>query len=77
MSLAILNNEMVEAKYKSHNILPMVLERNSKVEHDNKWHTYCERISQLENQRGQSLSMIRFQCMLVLLDKIQVNHTIH
>ena len=47
MYLAILNNEMVKAKYKIHHILTIVLEGGAKVEYDNKWQTYRERISQL------------------------------
>ena len=44
MSLAILSNEIVEAEYIIHHILPIVLEGNDKVEHDNKWRTYRESI---------------------------------
>ena len=71
MSLAILNNEILEAGYKSHHILPIVLELYAKVEHDNKWRTYRERIAQLENKFGHGLSMIRGQCMQVLLDNMK------
>ena len=35
-SLAILNNEIVEAEYKIHHILPIVLEGDAKVYHFNK-----------------------------------------
>ena len=45
--LAILNNEIVEAEYKIHHILPIVLEGDAKVEHDNTWRTYCEIIAQI------------------------------
>ena len=72
MSLAILNNEIMEAEYKSHHMLPIVLERDAKLDHGNKWRTYCERISQLKKQHGQALYMIRGRDMQVLLDKI--NH---
>ena len=34
--LSIFNNEIVEAAYKSHHILPIVLEGVSKVNNDNK-----------------------------------------
>ena len=44
MSLAILNNEIVWAKYKIQRILPIVLEGDAKVEHDNAWWTYCDMI---------------------------------
>ena len=47
ISLAILNNEIVESRYKSNHILPIVLEDDAKVEHGNKWRTYPERIPQL------------------------------
>ena len=47
ISLAIFNNEIVEADYKSHHILPIVLEGDDKLDHDNKCQTYFERITQL------------------------------
>ena len=47
ISLTILNNEIMEADYKSHNILPIVMEGDTKVDHDNKCRTYCERVIQL------------------------------
>ena len=53
MSLATLNNEVLEAKYKRQHIIPIVMEGDAKVEHDNEWWTYRERNSGLENQRGQ------------------------
>ena len=67
-SLYILNNEVVEYEYKIHQILTIVLEGDFKVEHDNKWRTYCEIIAQLEKQLVQTFSIIRGQCMQVLLD---------
>ena len=69
MSLAILNNEIVEAEYKSHPIIPIDLEGYDKLEHNNKWRKYCERVVKSGKQRGQELSMIRGQCMQVFLDK--------
>ena len=36
MSVDILNNEITESKYKSRQILPIVLEGDDKVEHGNK-----------------------------------------
>jgi hypothetical protein len=39
--------------------------------HYNEWRTYRERASRLEKQRGQAFSMIRGQCMQVLLDKMK------
>ena len=60
-SLAILNNEIMEAEHKRHFILPIVLEGDSKIEHDNEWQTYRERNSQLERQNRKEFSMIRGQ----------------
>ena len=71
MSLAITNNEIVESKYKSYHILPIVLYGDAKVEHENKLRKYCERITKLEKQYEQAFSMIRVHCMKVLLDKIK------
>ena len=47
MTLAVLDNEIMESEYKRKQIPPMFLEGNSKVEHDNEWQTYHERNSQL------------------------------
>ena len=47
------------------------MEGDAKVDHENEWQTYCERNSQLDNQRGQALSMLRGQLMQVILDKIK------
>ena len=66
MSLAILNNEITEAKYKSRLFLHIVLEGDAKVEHGNKWRKYRERISHLDKKRGYSFSMIRGQCIHLL-----------
>ena len=61
----------MEDQYKSHHILPIVLDVDAKVEHGNKWRTYRERITQLYNQYGQAFSTIRGQCMQVLLDNMK------
>ena len=61
----------MEARYKSKHILTIVLEGDAKVDHENEWQTYCERNSQLDNQRGQALSMLRGQLMQVIIDKIK------
>ena len=58
MSLAIINNKIVEAKYKIQCILPIVLEGDVKVENENEWRTYCVRKSQLEKQRTHALYII-------------------
>ena len=47
------------------------MEGDNKVEHENKWQTYCERNSQLENQRGKASSMLRGQLMEVIIYKIK------
>ena len=44
---SILNNEIVEAEYKSQNILPIFIEGDDKVDHGKKWRTYTERNSKL------------------------------
>ena len=70
MTLAVLDNEIMESEYKRKQIPPMFLEGNSKVEHDNEWQTYHERNSQLQKQSDQAFSMIQGKCMQVLLDKM-------
>ena len=57
-SLDILNNEIVEAEYESHHILPIVLDGDSKIEHGNKWRTYRKRIEILDKQRVQVLEQV-------------------
>ena len=71
MFLDILNNEIVEAKYKIHHTIPIVMQVDAKVAYDNKWRTYCEIISQLEKQHGQTFYMLRVQCIQVLLDNMK------
>ena len=51
----------MESRYKSKHILTIVLEGDSKLDHENEWQTYFEMNSQLEDQRGQALSMLRGQ----------------
>ena len=63
----------MESEYKSHHILLIVLENDVKVEHENKWRTYCERITQIEKQSGQTLSIIGVHYMQVILDKTNHN----
>ena len=71
MYLAILKSVIVEAKYKIQHILPIVMEGDARVEHDNEYWTYCESNSRLDNQRGQAFYMIRGQWMQVILDKMK------
>ena len=57
----------MEDDYKSKLIIPIVMEGDSKVEHDNEWRTYREINPQLEKQHGKAFSIIRGQCMQVLI----------
>ena len=52
---------MMESRYKSKHILHIVMEGDAKVDHENEWQKFCERNSQLYNQRGQALSILRGQ----------------
>jgi hypothetical protein len=71
MLLAILDNEIDEAIYQATLALPIKLDDMEQTHHYNEWRTYRERTSRLEKQRGQAFSMIRGQCMQVLLDKMK------
>jgi hypothetical protein len=71
MLLALLDNEIEEADYQATLQLPIHLDESEKTEHDNAWRTYRERNTRLATQRGQAFSMIRGQCMQVLLDKMK------
>jgi hypothetical protein len=71
MNLALLDNEIEEAAYQLSVPLPMRLDESEATLYHNDWRTYRERSSRLEKQRGQAFSMIRGQCMQVLLDKMK------
>ena len=71
MLLALLDNEIDEATYQATLALPIKLDDMEQTHHYNEWRTYRERTSRLEKQRGQAFSMIRGQCMQVLLDKMK------
>jgi hypothetical protein len=71
MLLAFLDNEIDEATYQATLALPVKLDDMEQTHHNNEWRTYRERTSRLEKQRGQAFSMIRGQCMQVLLDKMK------
>ena len=71
MSLAELENEIEEAEYQATLDLPIKLTDEESTQYSNEWRTYRERTSRLEKQRGQAFSMIRGQCMQVLLDKMK------
>ena len=71
MFLVILNNAIVDSEYKSQHILTIGLEGDAKLEHDNKWRTYRERITQLDKEHRQAFSMIRVQCMQFFLYNIK------
>ena len=51
--------------------MPIVLESDDKVEHDNKWWKHREKITQLDKQRRQAFYNIRGRFMKVLLDIIR------
>jgi hypothetical protein len=68
---AILLNEMEEADHKANLPIPITLEGSEYTKHSNEWRTYRERVSSLEKHRGQAFSMLRGQCMEVLLDKMK------
>jgi hypothetical protein len=71
MTLAVLENDIEEAAYQATLDLPIKLNDEETTQHSNEWRTYRERTSRLEKQRGQAFSMIRGQCMQVLLDKMK------
>jgi len=71
MSLAELENEIEEAEYQATLDLPIKLNDEESTQYSNEWRTYRERTSRLEKQRGQAFSMVRGQCMQVLLDKMK------
>jgi hypothetical protein len=71
MQLAVLENETKEAACQLSMPLPMKLDKSEANIYHNEWITYRERTSRLEKQRGQAFSMIRGQCMQVLLDKMK------
>jgi hypothetical protein len=71
MQLAILDNEIEEAAYLAGLPLPVKLDEEELNHNHNEWRTYREHTSRLAKQRGQAFSMIRGQCMQVLLDKMK------
>ena len=73
MDLAILMNEIEEADYMMTAPVPYKLTEEEKQIDSNNWKTHRERVARLEKQRGQAFSMIRGQCMQILLDKMKPN----
>jgi hypothetical protein len=71
MQLPVLENEIEEAAYQLSVPLSMQLYDSEATSYHNEWRTYRERTTRLEKQRGQAFSMIRGQCMQVLLDKMK------
>jgi hypothetical protein len=71
MQLALLENEIEEATYQATLDLPIKLDDLEQSHSHNEWRTYRERSSRLDKQQGQAFSMIRGQCMQVLLDKMK------
>ena len=62
---------MEEDAYEISIPLPIILQGDDKANHDAQWRMYREKESHLQKQRGQAYSMIRGQCMQVLLDKMK------
>ena len=71
IELAELENTIEEDDEKASRPLPIELEGDEKIKHYNAWRTCRERETQLQKHRGQAFSMIRGQCMQVLLDKMK------
>jgi hypothetical protein len=71
MKLAILDNKIEEAAYEIGVDLPIKLNELEATVNHNECRTYRERATRLDKQRGQAFSMIRGQCMQVLLDKMK------
>jgi hypothetical protein len=71
MQLAILENEIEEAAYQRSVPLFVQLDDSEATSYHNEWRTYQERTTRLEKERGQAFSMIRGQCMKVVLDKMK------
>ncbi len=71
MQPAVLENEIEEAAYQLSVPLSMQVDDSKAPSYHNEWRTYGERSARLEKQRGQAFSMIRGQCMQVLLDKMK------
>jgi hypothetical protein len=71
MLLALLENQIEEAACQATIDLSIKLDETEKTEHDIAWRTYREQNTRLQTQRGQAFSMIRGQCMHVLLDKMK------
>ena len=71
LPLAELENIIEEADYEFSIPMPITLKGEAKANYDAEWRTYRDNASTLKKQRGQSLSMIRSQCMQVLLDKMK------
>ena len=71
LQLAVSNNEMDDAEHKLSTGIPIKLTDMEKPHCDNEWKTHRERKSRLDTQRGKACSMIRGQCMQVLMDKMK------
>ena len=71
ITLAKLQNNMVEELAKHEDPLEIVLFGDKKAEHEGKWKTYREKQSRLEKHRGQTFSTILEQCLQQLLDQMK------
>jgi hypothetical protein len=70
-AVAELENDIEEAEFNHSVPLPIVMYGEDKANFDAQWRMYREKLSKLEQQRGQAYSMVRGQCMPVLLDKMK------
>ena len=71
VELALLEIEIDEANFQSTEPLPYKLTEEEKTRHDNEWRSYRAQNEKLKYQRGMAYSMVRGQCMTVLLDKMK------
>jgi hypothetical protein len=71
MLLALLENQIKEAAHQATVNLPIKLDKTKQTEHDIAWCACRKRNTRLETQRGQAFSVIRGQCMQVLLDEMK------
>ena len=70
-AVAELENDIEEAEFNHSVPLPIIMYGEDKANFDAQWRMYREKLSKLEQQRGQAYSMVRGQCMPVLLDKMK------
>ena len=71
IKLATLVNLINEDDFKFEVPLPIVLVGEDKARWETKWRIYKDKVSSLAKHRGMAYSMVRGQCMQVLLDKMK------